>query len=386
MCSFVFDEALLLSNRGIQIHVCRADSGETIKVNSNLESHGMQRKTDPLAFPFLIRKLHLISPLGLLTHIGLYSGANYGLNVTRFAKKYAPDIVHAHFAYPEGLAGLLTKHEVRRPLVVTLHGGDIVTEPTVNYGIRLNRGYNAMIRNVLNGADAVLCASNMTYAEASKLVTDQEKLHLIPNGVDILRFNPDVDGSMIRKMLGLQDKSVVFTVRHHEPKYGIEYLIRAIPLVLEKRKDVAFIIGGDGTLRPYHEKLAKSLDVSEYTFFVGRIPQSLLPSYYSMCNISVAPSLQEAFGLVVAEAFASGKPVIGTRVGGIPDQIEDCTNGFLVEPRNPRQIADRICYLLEDPKKAKQMGRNGRVTVEKKFSIIMRINRICELYDELLEH
>jgi len=96
------------------------------------------------------------------------------------------------------------------------------------------------------------------------------------------------------------------------------------------------------------------------------------------------PSLQEAFGLVVSEAMACGKPVIGTRVGGILDQVIDGYNGFLVEPRNSAQIAERILWLIENPDEARRMGMNGRKIVEEKFNIDKRIEKIISIYEEFL--
>lgn len=384
--SFVFDEAYRLSRRGIEIHAVRATVEGTTKISDNLWSHGLSKRIDSMALIFLIKHLQSVPPLGLLTHTSLYFASNYGLNVSWIAKKYEVDIVHAHFAYPEGLVGLLTKQETSKPLVITLHGYDILTEPTVNYGIRLDRRCEAIIAKVLNGADAVVCASTATYKAACKIVSDEERLHLIPNGVDVSRFKPDVSACKIKEKLGLEDRYVVFTLRHHEAKYGIEYLIRAIPLVLREREGVAFIVGGDGSLRTYHENLTRKLGVHESTIFTGRIPQNILPFYYAACDVFVIPSLQEAFGLVAAEAMASGKPVIGTRVGGILDQITDGINGFLVEPRSPEQIAERIHRLVRNPRKAKEMGRKGRITVEEKFNLDKRVDRIVELYNSLLEH
>ena len=106
--------------------------------------------------------------------------------------------------------------------------------------------------------------------------------------------------------------------------------------------------------------------------------------YYAMSDIVVVPSLQEAFGLVVAEAMASGKPVIGSNVGGIPDQIIDGYNGFLVQPRKPKEIAEKILWLINNPEEARRMGMNGRRIVEEKFDINKRIDRLISLYHRIL--
>lgn len=161
-------------------------------------------------------------------------------------------------------------------------------------------------------------------------------------------------------------------------------MIRAAPLVIKEKDDAVFVIGGDGALRNFHEQLAIKLGVKGNIIFTGRIPASEVPYYYAMSDMVVVPSLQEAFGLVVSEAMASGKPVIGTEVGGIPDQIIDVYNGFLVQPRHAAELAEKILSLINNPKKAKRMGTNGRKIVEEKFNLDKKINRIISLYETLL--
>jgi glycosyltransferase involved in cell wall biosynthesis len=240
------------------------------------------------------------------------------------------------------------------------------------------------VKEVLNHADAVIVASKATYKEACKIIKESSKVHLLPNGVDTKRFNPSLDGSYVRRKLGLEERAVVFSLRAHEPKYGLEYLIRAAPMVIRKNKDVVFVIGSDGPLKSFHEWLATKLGVRENMIFTGRLSYSEVPYYYAMSDIVVVPSLQEAFGLVVSEAMACAKPVIGTEVGGIPDQIINGYNGFLVPPRKPEQIAEKILWLLDHPQESRQMGINGRKVVEEKFCIDRRIKQLIALYEDLL--
>jgi glycosyltransferase involved in cell wall biosynthesis len=162
-------------------------------------------------------------------------------------------------------------------------------------------------------------------------------------------------------------------------------LIRAVPIVTKEKDDVVFVIGGEGPLRGFHEQLASKLGVKEKILFPGKIPMEQAPYYFAMSDTVVVPSLQEAFGLVVSEAMACGKPVIGSRVGGIPDQINDGYNGFLVQPRNPTEIAEKIAWLIDNSSEAKLMGMRGRKIAEEKFNIERRINHILSLYQKLLE-
>lgn len=382
--SFVFDEAYKLVHKGIDVHVIRSNF-EKDSFLYGINYHGLDRKIDPRTLGFIVKNLNVYMPLSLLRRPTLIYWENlYAINVSKVVKKYNIDLIHAHFAYPEGLVGLLTKRETRKPLIVTLHGYDILVEPSVGYGIRLMKKYDAIVRAVLKDADRVIVASRAAYGEAARLC-HSDKIVLIPNGVDTIRFNPELDGSVIREKCGIEDAFVVFTVRHHEPQYGIEYLIRAIPHVTHRRNDVVFVIGGNGTLRKYHEHLAYELGVKNHTIFTGRIPRNDLPLFYAASDVVVIPSLQEAWGLVCTEAMACGKPVIGSDVGGLRDQIIDSFNGFLVPPKDSRAIAEKILYLIENPDKAKKLGFNGRKLVVERFSIEKRIDKLVELYEEVLK-
>lgn len=384
--SFVFDEAYRLSHRGVQVHVVRQKL-EKNEISCGIYFHDIGRKLDAGALFLTLKNISAYPPISLLRcPVSLYWENLYALNVAKVIKDNDIDLIHSHFAYPEGLVGLLAKRRTKKPLIITVHGYDMLSEPLVKYGLRLHRSLDAVIRKVVVNADAVIAASTATYREALKIVNETNRVYLIPNGVDTQRFNPNLHGSHIRKKLNIGGSTIVFTLRAHEPKYGLEYLIRAAPLVLRERKDVIFIIGGSGSLKNHLQNLAVKLDVKEKVMFVGWLAWDEVPQYYAMSDIVVVPSLQEAFGLVVSEALACGKPVIGTNVGGIPDQIIDGYNGFLVKPRDPQAIAERIIYLIDNPDKAKRMGMNGRKIVEEKFSVEKRIDRIIGLYKRILDN
>lgn len=382
--SFVFDEAYRLVKRGITVHVVRANM-ESDSFSFGMHFHGLEKQVDMRGVKSMLRDFYVYPPTSLLRKpTTIYWENLYAATVAEVIEKYGTDLIHAHFAYPEGLVGLLARKRTGKSLIVTIHGYDILVEPSVGYGVRINKRVDAVIGRVLDRADAVVAASHATFNEASRIVNDVNKVRLIPNGVDTRRFRPDLHPICVRRKLGIEGLTVVFTLRAHEPRYGLEYLIRAAPMVVKEKQDVVFVIGGDGSLRSYHQQLATKLGVKEKMVFTGRIPQSEAPYYYAMSDIVVVPSLQEGFGLTVSEAMACGKPVIGTKVGGIPDQLIDGYNGFLVPPRSPAEIARKILFLVDHPEEARHMGSNGRKIVEEKFDVEKRIDKILLLYRKLL--
>jgi glycosyltransferase involved in cell wall biosynthesis len=259
-----------------------------------------------------------------------------------------------------------------------------LTDPSVGYGARLNKKLNLLIKKTLKNADAIITASHATYNEAKKITGNKQKIHLIPNSVDPKRFNPHIDPSTLKQKLQIENKSIIFALRNHEPVYGLKYLIKAFKIIKQTKKNITLIIGGDGSQRNHLETLTKQLGIAKDTIFTGKIPRDEVPQYYSASDIVVIPSLQEAFGLVVSEAMACGKPVIGSNIGGIPDQITNGYNGFLVTPKDHKLIAKKILYLLKNPKERKIMGINGRKTVLEKFDINKRTKNLISLYNQLL--
>jgi glycosyltransferase involved in cell wall biosynthesis len=384
--NFVFDEIVRLVKRGCEVHVARYKREGDVRAYG-VYFHDLQT----------LQLLKLLLRSNKLVHYPLYSllrnpqafymEITYSGHIIDLMKKLSPNILHAHFAYPEGWVARLAVRSLKRkiPFVVTLHGYDILTEPHSGYGIRLNKRYDLLVRKVLEEADAVIVASKAVYEETEKITSGSDKLHLIHNGVDLQKFNPSIDGTEVKRLYNAENKNVVFTLRHHEPKYGIAYLILAAKIVLKHKRDTVFIIGGDGSLRNYHMKLAKQLGIGDHVFFPGRIFQEEVPKYYAASDVVAVPSLQEAWGLVATEAMACGKPVVATKVGGLPDQVIEGFNGFLVQPRDPKALADRIIYLLENPPEARRMGLNGRRLAEDKFDIERRIDKILELYRMLIE-
>jgi glycosyltransferase involved in cell wall biosynthesis len=384
--SFVFDEAYQLAKKGLKIHAIRTFK-EAGSSSYGIHYYGLNSSFRLNNIKFIIKQRSSFPQKNFsLPPWTLFYLSKYAANVSNVIIRNKLNIIHSHFAYPEGFVGLLAKKETKRPLVVTVHGSDVLVEPSTGYGIRLNKRYDVIVRRVLEDADAVIASSKATFDEVCSIIEKSKKVQLIPNGVDTLKFNLNTNSSGLKQKLGLNNQFVIFSLRSHEPKYGLEYLIRSTPIVIKQKADVVFIIGGDGSLKKYHEELASKLGVREKFIFTGKIPSADVPFYYALSDVTVVPSLQEAFGLVVSEAMACGKPVIGSNVGGIPDQIVDGYNGFLVEPKDPLKIAERILWSIDNPEAIKSMGINGRRIVEKKYDIEKRADNIISLYKQLLRN
>ena len=149
-------------------------------------------------------------------------------------------------------------------------------------------------------------------------------------------------------------------------------------------------IGGRGPRREYYELMIKKYSLAAHVRFLGFIENEDMPAYYTLADIFVLPSIidsggdTEGLGVVLLEAGACQTPVIGSRVGGIPDIIKDGVNGLLVEPQNPVDLAEKILRLARGRELREQMGKNGRLIIKENFNWDKIAKRLIDVYDQTL--
>jgi glycosyltransferase involved in cell wall biosynthesis len=167
------------------------------------------------------------------------------------------------------------------------------------------------------------------------------------------------------------------------PRKGVLELMRAAELL--NRRNVLFLIVGNLDLdREYARKVMEYAESKKINAkFTGFVPYEDLKALYSACDVFVLPSLEEGHGLALTEAMASGKPLIGSNVGGISMQIRDGWNGFLVEPGNVKQLVEKIQYLVENEEERMKMGRSSRRLAEEKFSWEEVVEKYLKIYEEV---
>jgi glycosyltransferase involved in cell wall biosynthesis len=148
---------------------------------------------------------------------------------------------------------------------------------------------------------------------------------------------------------------------------GLDVLLQAVGGNAELHgTNLALIVVGDGELKQRYIEMSRDMGLGKTAMFVGNINDEILPQYYAASDVLVLPSkdMSEGFGLTLLEANASGKPVIASRVGGIPSVVRDKHNGILVPPNDPKALSEAILEMIRDPRKTRDMGRNGREFAE----------------------
>ncbi len=294
---------------------------------------------------------------------------NRGL-VKRLVQELKPDIVHAHYASSYGLLGALSNHH---PLVISTWGMDILGFPETSPFHRM------LLRWSLFRAD-VICTTSNQLAEATKRYLPGGKLPVVtPFGIDTQIFRPHGEKPKSDLTIGI--------VKTLEPKYGVEYLIRAFAQVQRRLSYLRLLIVGNGYLRRELQKLALELKVGEMTAFAGRIAHVDVPHWLGRIDIFVNPSVHESetFGVAVLEASSMEIPVVTSRIGGLPEVVQDGVTGFLVPPRDVNALAERIERLATDENLRKQMGKAGREFVMKNYDWNEMAKSMERLYDSLVK-
>lgn len=295
------------------------------------------------------------------------------------------DIVHFHnrFVYRLGDT-FLVKTLLRKKLCLTLHNARVVgVDALTDFSGQM---YDDFIgRNVMRSCDAIAAVSRNTL-DITLPEECRERAHVVYNGVNIELFNPKNEAGALPIRLGITGKRVISCVCRLLPQKGVTYLIQAMKKVVSEEPKAHLVVLGRGPLEEELKREADSLGISKnVTFLTEKLGERELSQLYALSEIFALSSLWEPFGMVICEAMASGKPVIGTKIGGIPEIITPDV-GFTFEPKNVSQLSEKIILLLGDEKLRKRMGKEGRKKVEKKFNWDETARGYEKMYESILSN
>ena len=278
----------------------------------------------------------------------------------------APDILHAHYATSFGLVAALTGFH---PFIISVWGSDVYEFPDQSF---FNK---KAVQFVFRQADKILSTSHIMARRASAFTS--RPISVTPFGVDTELF---------RHLETHQDgRFVVGNVKTLAPKYGIDILIRAFKIVMERNPelDTVLVIVGDGPFRGEYESLACNLGIEEKVKFVGKVPNHMLPSYYNSFSVSVSVSNSESFGVVAVEAMACGCPVVVSDADGFTEVVEDGITGYIVPKKDPEAAATAIQKFIDNPGLRKSIGTAGIERVRKLYDWNNNVDIMYSIYAEL---
>lgn len=283
--------------------------------------------------------------------------------------KYA-DIIHGH-DIGSILPCVLAKIICKRPFVLTLHSSHyikvstkVLFKPYLRWGIR-------------NG-DCVFAASK-EIREITIGLVPYKKIKALVNPVDTKLFSPEVS-PRVRKENG---EYILVCPRRLVEKNGVHILIEAMPKILASH-NVKLVVAGYGPLRAKIEDRIVELGIEPNVLLLGAVPNEDMPAILSSADLIIIPSLMEATSIAALESMASGKAIAASNVGGLPEIIDDSV-GFLMEPGNPDDIADKVNNALNDQPRLKEKGAKARRRVEENWSAEKLANYHVGIYRELIK-
>jgi phosphatidylinositol alpha-mannosyltransferase len=281
------------------------------------------------------------------------------------------DVLHIHNPTAPTLP-LLALEEASCPRVGTFHG-------TLGRSL-LQDVFQRPLAARISRLDARIAVSHS--AEAASRLYFPGRYHIVPNGVDVERFQPGLPP--IERWRDPARLNLLFVGRL-DPRKGLDYLIKAMPEVVEGSGGRArLLIVGDSVLRPRFEAgIPRGL--RPHIHFVGPVRRADLPRWYATGDLFVSPaSGNESFGIVLLEAMASGLPVVATDLPGYRAVIEPGENAAAFSPGNVAALARTLVHLIEDPERRETLGRRGRARALE-FAWPRVVDRIEELYRDTLQ-
>jgi glycosyltransferase involved in cell wall biosynthesis len=364
--SFVLRLATALGREGVEVHVVAPSAADT-------PARERMGTVDVERFRYAPRRLETLAYTGnMASQVRESWGARVALGgmlaaeltaTLRSLRSFRPDLVHAHWWFPNGLVGGWAGSLTRTPMVTTFHGTDI----------RMARAYPASrpaFRQVMRRSAAVTAVSRWLAAEAQEMSGVMPKVAPMP--VETAAFTPDSDRSNRERLL--------FVGRLTRQK-GVDLLLHTLALL---PPSLALDVVGDGAERAALEALAQSLGLEARVTWHGAQPGHALPAFYRAATALVVPSVDEGLGLVAVEAQLCETPVVAFASGGLIDVVEHGVTGLLVEHRDAAALAAAVTALLARDDHGTALGRAGRERALSIFDPAVVARRYVDIYRSAL--
>lgn len=275
--------------------------------------------------------------------------------------------IHCGSVRPDGRVGYLLKKVTGKDYLTFAHGREMSSAGS--------SPISSGKRKALIDSKVVIANSSFTRDRLIRLGVSADRIEIVHPGVDTRAFVHMPKSQRLEESLGIKDKRIILSVGRVVERKGFDTMVRALPSIAARVPNVCYLIVGSGCYLSEVRRLAASLGVDSHLKVADTVTDELLPECYSLADAVAMVSRAlpdgdcEGFGIVMIEAGACGKPVIGGMSGGMPDAVADGVTGLLVEPTDADQVADAVIRLMEDKGLAANMGAAGRERAVEEFDV-----------------
>ena len=280
----------------------------------------------------------------------------------RTIRKYKIDIVNSHWMIPQGFIASLLPARLPCKQVLTIHAAGLFALRRLPLG-------KSMAQRIVRRSDLIYSVSSYNQQILEQLVRHKVDCQILPMGIDTDYYTNHPDPVALRNELGLPAGKIILYVGKLNEKKGVIYLLQAFHAIAEDHPDCHLVIVGTGLLEEALKRETQRLELESRITFAGQQGKQAVRNYFQAADLVVVPSIIDSTGeteglpVVLLESLASGKPVVATRVAGAPDVIVDGHNGFLAEPKNPGDLAEKMARALNAD--AASLSKNARDSVQK---------------------
>nr|WP_286182989.1 glycosyltransferase family 4 protein [Bacillus sp. ISL-55] len=313
--------------------------------------------------------VHRVNPINDLDpdFLSWMGGLNLAVieEALRTAKHIGFDVVHTH-DWMTGPAADFISRTLDIPLIATVHG----TEFGRNKGIytELQQFISRKENELFHSADEIIVVSDFMKAEVISLFkVPNNKITVIPNGA-LLEKSDEHDFDIEELYPFISGKKLVFSIGRIVKEKGFQTLIEAAEHLKHKAPELCFVVAGNGPLLEEYRDKVVEMGMDGFVNFIGFVNEEIRSSLMKRSDVAVFASSYEPFGLAAAEAISAGVPTVVAKTGGLQTLIEDFITGFYMQPGNEQSLVHIINWILENEATAKEIGRNGMISVHDKFS------------------
>ena len=317
--------------------------------------------------------------------INVYAGPSdstfkAGKGIARIIRAYRPDILHLHFfGFINPYSWIARVQSVKEVFFTDHH-----SRPSGYVATRAPLWKRAIGRVVNEPLTKVICVSNYGHVCMSSFgLLPRDRFQMIYNGVDLSRVKSDPQRVIdFRRRYSIPlERSIVTQVSWVIPEKGILDFLETARLITQRNRNVQFVIVGDGDYRQEYMRRAVEMGIEDRVTWTGMVEDAFGEGVFEAADVVCQFSRwEEVFGWTIAEAMAHGKPMVTTRVGGIPELVRDHESGYLVDRGDTETMANKVLTLLNDASLRKHMGSKGKNIVQQKFDLRNNVAKLISSY------